>query len=250
MQRAVLDALGLEHDRRYMVVDAAGKFITQRTHARLAHVTLGFTDDGFRVGLHAWATSQQPPLTLPRVLRDGAMMRVTVWRDQVNARVHAEGSAWFSALLGQPASLVYVAPEEARQVDRGFARDGDRVGFADGFPLLVLAEASLAALNERLAEPVELERFRPNVVLGGVEAFAEDVVRALRIGEVSLRAVKPCSRCVVITIDPRTGQAGKEPLATLARFRQRDGQVFMGMNVVHDAPGVLRVGDPVGFGER
>ena len=137
-----------------------------------------------------------------------------------------------------------------RPVNPAYGRPGDHVSFADGYPALLASEASLADLNSRLAAPVPMNRFRPNLVVDGTEAFAEDGWSRIRIGEVVFRVVKPCDRCVVTTIDQKTGKAGKEPLRTLSRYRKKDGKVYFAQNLIPDAPGTLRRGDPVEVLER
>jgi uncharacterized protein len=123
------------------------------------------------------------------------------------------------------------------------AQPGDIVSFADGYPLLLISEASLADLNQRLETPLEMRRFRPNLVISGCEPYAEDRLRTLRIGGVSFRAVKRCERCMVTTVDPDTAERGREPLRTLARYRLEEGKVWFGMNLIHDGPGRLSLGD-------
>jgi uncharacterized protein YcbX len=133
-----------------------------------------------------------------------------------------------------------------RPVSPRHGRPGDRVSFADGYPLLLTTDASLGALNDRLDRPVPMNRFRPNLVVDGETPFGEDGWALIRVGEVRLRVVKPCARCVVTTVDQETGEVGREPLRTLATFRRHeDGGVLFGQNVVHEGPGVLRVGDDV-----
>ena len=152
------------------------------------------------------------------------------------------GSRWFSDLLERDLRLVYMPGDVERGVDLEYGREGDVVSFADGYPLLVISEESLADLNARLAEPVEMRRFRPNLVVRGAGPYAEDEWDRFRIGELELRAVKPCARCVLTTRDPETGEAGKEPLATLAQYRTVDDKVRFGMNVIADGLGKLEVG--------
>jgi len=134
---------------------------------------------------------------------------------------------------------------ERRVVNPERARPGDIVSFADGYPMLLISEASLSDLNRRLDEPLEMRRFRPNLVIAGAEPYSEDGMAALRIGEVTFRGVKRCDRCVVTTINPDTGEKGKEPLRTLAKYRLEDGKVWFGMNLIHDGSGRLKLGDPV-----
>lgn len=170
-----------------------------------------------------------------------------VWRDAVLARIAAPASEYLSTFLGLSAKLAYLHNVEARAVDPTFGHAEDRVSFADGFPLLVTLTASLDDLNSRLAKPVSMNRFRPNLVIEGASAWAEDTWRRLRVGPLTLRIVKPCSRCAIPTFDPLTGERpdNNEPLQTLAGFRRAEGGIMFGQNAIPDAPGRLRVGDTV-----
>ena len=202
-----IEQRGFFADRRWMIVDAEGNFVTQREVAQLSQVTTSLTDDSLSVSAPGLS-----PLTLPQ--KYSADPRpVRVWQDQVLACPHQAGSAWFSELLGAPHELVYMPDSERRPVNPARARAGDIVSFADGYPFLLIPEASLADLNARLAEPITMERFRPNIVIGDTEPYAEDSYTNVSLGAVSFRAVKRCDRCVVTTIDPLTGERGKEPAA-------------------------------------
>jgi uncharacterized protein YcbX len=235
---ATLDALGFENDRRWMIVDDTGKFVSQRTHTQLTLVRTALSGNDIIVG---------DELRLPSVLEQGELIAVSIWGDQPKALVHPEGSAWFTRFLGEPVRLVHLA--EPRQVELEFAEPGDRVHFADAYPLLVIGQSSLDALNERLEKkgepPVTMARFRPNIVVTGAQPFAEDGWRRFQIGELAFRGLKPCARCSVVQVDPATGARKKEPLATLAEFRKRDRHVMFGMNVVHEAAGRVLRGDVV-----
>jgi len=231
---------GFEADRRWMIVDAAGTFVSQRELPRLALVTTALDNDLIRVAAPGLA-----PLYLPRRYDGGESRAVRVWSDQSRGVVHALGSAWVSEYLGAPHQLVYMPDSERRAVNPARARAGDLVSFADGYPFLLISEASLEDLNARLPEPITMERFRPNIVVSGTEPFAEDEFASVRLGELSFRGVKRCDRCPVTTVDLATGEPGKEPLRTLATFRRWDGKVWFGMNMIHDGPGHLRVGDAV-----
>jgi uncharacterized protein YcbX len=232
---------GFEADRRWMIVDEAGLFVTQREVTELALVNVTFVDgDSLRV-----EAPGLPPLILPRSYEAGAERSVQIWSDQTLGCSHPEGSAWFSQYLGGRHELVYMPDAQRRQVNPARARSGDIVGFADGYPFLLISEASLEDLNRRLSEPVPMIRFRPNIVVSGTAPFAEDGFAQVRLGVVSFRGVKRCDRCVVTTIDVDTGKASREPLRTLATFRLEDSRVWFGMNLVHDGPGLLRVGDAV-----
>ena len=138
-----------------------------------------------------------------------------------------------------------LADDDARPLSSSSAQPGDRVSFADGFPFLLLSEASLAGLNKRLPLPVPMDRFRPNIVLTGCPAHAEDSWRQVRIGDVGFRVAKPCARCVIKTTNQETGDRSPEPLRTLATYRVRDGQVLFGQNLVHEGRGTVRLGEAV-----
>ena len=231
---------GFEADRRWMIVDMTGKFVTQREVAKLSQVETSLHSGSLRISAPGFSA-----LDLPRSYDSGASRTVQVWNDQVGAAAHAEGSAWFSDFLGAPHELVYMPDAALRQVNPERARTGDIVSFADGYPFLLISEASLADLNGRLARPITMDRFRPNIVITNTEPYAEDEYQQVRLGELAFRGVKRCDRCVVTTIDPVTGKSGKEPLRTLARYRLEDQKVWFGMNLIHDGTGVLRVGDAV-----
>lgn len=231
---------GLAADRRYMLVERGGTFVSQREEPRLCRVKVELGGAEFRVGAPGAS-----PLTLPRAPAPAALTRASyrLWDSVGEGLRSPEGSRWFSELLGYEVSLLYMPDDERRLVNPQRALASDIVSFADGYPLLVISEASLADLNARLPEPVGMRRFRPNLVLSGCEAYAEDTFARVRIGSVSFRGVKRCERCVVTTLDPDSGVAGKEPLRTLSLYRREAGKVWFGMNLVHDGPGTLRVGD-------
>ncbi len=220
-----------------MIVDREGHFVTQRELKQLSQVHTKLEGDTLSI----WAPGYSSVLVplhhdaLPRMVR--------VWKDRVQACVHPEGSAWFSKFLGAPHELVYMPDGERRLVNPARARAGDILGFADAYPFLLISEASLADLNARLPSPIGMDRFRPNIVIADTDPFAEDEYREVWLGEVSFRGVKRCDRCSVTTVDPATGERGKEPLKTLATYRLRDKKVWFGMNMIHDSVGTLRVGD-------
>jgi uncharacterized protein len=242
LERASLDSFGIRHDRRWMVVDGSGTFTTQRDCARLALLGTALEADALVL-----RSEHAGVVRLPLQPDPGPVRRVRVWEDEVEAvDAGAEAAAFVSAHLDRAARLLYMPDSTVRQVDPAYARPGDRVSFADGFPLLLISQASLDELNRRLAEPVEMARFRPNLVVAGAAApHAEDTWRALRIGDVECDVVKPCARCVVTTINQSTAVAGREPLHTLAQYRRWDGKVWFGQNVVHRGAGELQVGDVV-----
>ncbi|KIG04014.1 MOSC domain-containing protein [Caballeronia concitans] len=262
LQRAMLLETGLEHDRSWMVTDATGGMITQRTHPRMALIETAF--DGGDLAIRA---PGMPALRTPldaRALTGAERMRATVWRDTVDALdTGRETSRWFSDFLGVPAKLARFAPEVRRNVDEKWTAPlRTHTRFADGFPLLVVGQASLDDLNARLAQKgapaIAADRFRPNVVIGGLDAFEEDYVGDMRIratsGDVALRLVKLCTRCPVPTIDQRTGAPNPawphEPLDTMSTYRaseQHGGALTFGKNaVVVNGEGIaLEVGQAV-----
>jgi len=178
------------------------------------------------------------------------MLKVTVWRSTVLAAAAGpQADSWFSAFLGQPVRLVYLDDPTRRAVDPEFGRDGDVVSFADGYPLLLTSTGSLDQLGQWLtdagAQPVPMNRFRPNVVVTGSGPWDEDHWRRVRIGAVSFRVAKPCGRCVVTTTDQITGERGPQPLKMLAARRRSGKSLVFGQNIIPDGPGLIRVGDPV-----
>jgi uncharacterized protein YcbX len=236
-----VDEFGLRYDRRWMVIDGAGQFLSQRSHPRLALVVPSIQGDKLRVD-----GPGMPTLELPLHPSSAVTTRVTVWDDVCSASwVGESAAAWFSELLEYACSLVHMAEDAVRPANPVFAPSGSRVSFADGFPFLLISEESLADLNRRLAEPLPMNRFRPNLVVAGGEPYDEDRWTRLEIGGIRFQVVKPCGRCVVTTTDQNTGERGKEPLRTLATYRKRDGEVMFGQNVVHESLGRLCVGDRV-----
>lgn len=236
-----VDGFGLRYDRRWMVVDPRGRMMTQRTQPRLALARPAFEGEHLLVrgpGLE--------PLRLPLRPAEGVATTVSVWGDRCSALWQGDAAAaWFSRLLGAEAMLVYMPESTWRPAEQAHAPATSRVSFADAFPFLLIFEESLAELNRRLAAPLPMNRFRPNLVTRGGDPFGEDAMGAFAIGDIGLRAAKPCDRCVVTTTDQETSERGLEPLRTLATFRTLDGKVYFGQNVVHDRPGHLAVGMPV-----
>jgi hypothetical protein len=237
---------GLAGDRRWMLADEDGRFVSQREEASLARVRIH--PDGGALSVTA---PGRAGLRVARPAADGPLLKVSVWGSRVLAAAAGpQADAWFSAYLDRPVNLVYLDdPATRRPVDPDFGRDGDTVSFADGFPLLLTTTGSLDELGGWLAadgdEPVPMNRFRPNVVVAGTPAWAEDRWLRVRIGAVPFRVAKPCGRCVVTTTDQRTGVRGKQPLRMLGRHRRFGQELVFGQNLIPDGDGVIRVGDPV-----
>ncbi len=235
-----VDQRGLQFDRQWMLVDAEGRFLTQRQRPRMALIRTHVDTDG-RLLLQAPA---MPDLAVSGPEDD--RITVSVWSDSVAAAPSAPAvDAWFSAFLDTPCRLVRMPDSVHRPVDPAYARPGDQVGFADGFPFLLISQASLDDLNKRLEAPVSILRFRPNLLVEGCAAFAEDAWRRIRIGGLTFRVAKPCSRCTIPNVDLDTGERGREPMQTLTGYRRRDGKVYFGQNLIHDGTGEIAVGMPV-----
>lgn len=235
---------GIEGDRRYMVVDDAGRFVTQREEGRLAQLSPSFDADGvLRLALSGYGELRAPllPGSTPRSVR--------VWDDDVRAlSLGAEAASFLSGAFGRPLALVYMPEDSRREVQQAYADPGDLVGFADAFPYLLTNEASLAALNAALpAPPVEavpMARFRPNLVVSGPAAFAEHEWAVISLGSLQFELRKPCTRCVVINRDQHTGESqGKEPLRTLTRLHSWRNKPTFGQNSLLRGEGALRLGE-------
>ncbi|EPL04335.1 MOSC domain-containing protein [Pseudomonas sp. CF161] len=242
LQQITLDKLGLDGDRRWMLVDeASGRFLTQRAVARMSQLSALYNERG---GLTLSAPGHSAiDVAVPGA--DAELRGVTIWRDTLRVPdAGATAAAWVSDFVGKPTRLVQVPLERARTTEAGYGKDDDQVAFADGFPLLLIGQASLEDLSQRVGRPLEMLRFRPNLVIEGSSAYAEDGWKRVRIGDIEFRLVKPCARCILTTIDPQTGErsADREPLATLQQYRAEEDGAMFGQNLVNDSNGRLEVG--------
>lgn len=252
LDAAVVEPWGLAGDRRWMVVDPTRTVVTARTVPALLRVRPEVTDGGLVL-----RAPDADPLTVPAPA--GPLVEVVIHRSRLPAADAGDAAAeWFTARVGRPLRLIYLDDPTRRPTNPERTRPGDRVSFADGYPLLLITAESLAALDDHVAAgpnpdaaPLALPRFRPNLVVTGAPAWAEDGWRGVRVGGVAFRVVKGCDRCVLTTFDPDTGEKGREPLFTLARHRRWDGGVWFGINLVPDLsdpsrPDVgIEVGAPV-----
>jgi len=243
LSSAKVEARGLQHDRRWMVVDQKGRFLTQRALPRMALVSVDLTPDGLVLSAPGMG-----PLRLPFGLPSPARRQtVQVWRSVCEAApVDEEADGWLGEFLGIPCRLVFMPEETRRAVNPDYSAGEGIVSFADGYPLMLLGEASLDDLNARLTQPVPMNRFRPNLVVSGSLAYDEDGWKTIRIGTVTFHGVKLCDRCSLITVDQATGEpTGPEPLKTLASYRLQDQKVLFGQLLIPDGAGLVRVGDAV-----
>jgi uncharacterized protein len=213
--RVQIAATGFEWDRHWMIVDGKGRFITQRTHPKLARIVPEITQSS--ISLSA------PGLSVLRVPLEPAGTEVPVQVFDYHCMALDQGKEpqdWVSQAIGEPVRLVRVAPSMPRVASAQYAGPTPApLAFADGYPVLVCNEASLADLNERLPEPIPMERFRPNLVLQGLPPFAEDRIASLHIGNINLRLVKPCTRCIIPSTDQHTGERSTDPTPALRKFR-------------------------------
>lgn len=241
VDRLELDDFGPAHDRRWMLVDSERHFVTQRTEPRLALINVKSDDGG------------QVVLTLPNglsmeLVAGNERCSVRVWKDQVEGLLAGgAASAQLSAWLGRELYFVFMPTDSVRPVNPAVVQGNRRVSFADGFPFLITNQASLASVTEWTGGTGDMRRFRPGIVISGAAAFAEDEWHWLRLGESILECVKPCSRCVITTVDPDTGvpDPDREPLRSLSRYRKTSAGVIFGQNALHWQGRSIAVGDPV-----
>lgn len=222
-----VEAFGLSYDRRWMVVDEKGVMLTQR---KLAKMCLIHTE---LIGGQLYLKYSSMPDLAVMQPDTGNKRRVKVWDDECLAYdAGHEPANWLSQVLGVECRLVYFPDDEIRQVDLNFAGKNDKTAFSDGFPLLLISQASLDDLNSRLEQPISMDRFRPNIVVQGCQPYAEDNWKKIRIGNIVFRIVKPCSRCVIPSINTDTAERETEPTKTLKSYRQRNNKIFFGQNVI------------------
>ena len=248
LETAQVEPWGLAGDRRWMLVDDAGESVTMREHPRMVFVRPAVTSNGLELSAPG-APDLHVPVPQPELIPVTVFGRAPFLASLASDEAHS----WFSRLLGASLRMVYEEDPTRRTTDVAFTDTTTPVSFADGYPLHLTTEESLAALNARVADgpgadqgPLSMVRFRPNLVVRGADSWVEDGWRRLRIGGAVFRSIKGCDRCAVAMTDPITGVRDHEPTATLARFRRWDGAVWFGMNLVPDNPGaVVNVGDDV-----
>ncbi|MFM1821410.1 MAG: hypothetical protein RLZZ402_1769 [Bacteroidota bacterium] len=240
VSKAIMEEEGLRGDRRFMLVDMEGKFITQRTRPELTRFTLTESMNGYLV--KDAVTGLEKVLHLEPVV--GEYISVEIWDDQLQAREVMDGwSLWFSEALAQQVKLVRITKEKPREMkvkyQTGIAKN---TSFADSLPLLVVTSGSYLALERKLQGPVDRLRFRPNIIVSATVPFVEDTWSEIKIGEVSLSGAKPCARCSLINVDPTSGESDKKTLKTLASFRTMNQKVYFGQQFVPISIGEIHVG--------
>ena len=233
------DTRGPQFDRRWMLIDRDGNFVTQREEPRLSQIKPRITPLALEI-----EAPGMPKIKVPLSGGRGPRVEAKVWGHETEAEFLGNDVAdWCSDAMQRNLRLVRWAEESARPVSKRHTDIDNQTAFSDGYPVLMISEASLADLNGRLEQKVTMDRFRPNIVIRGCDAFAEDGYRRFEVGDMTLHGVKPCDRCSITTVDQRTGQAGKEPLATLSGYRKVDSRVLFGVNCVYEGFGSIREGD-------
>ncbi|HEX5654489.1 MAG TPA: MOSC N-terminal beta barrel domain-containing protein [Chitinophagaceae bacterium] len=231
---------GLAYDRRWMLVDDQNLFMTQRDYPGLALFKTSFGSNGILI---RYADSS---IEIPFTVHGQTTIPARVWNDDVEVmEPDTAYSRWFSQILSKPCKLVWFPDHHRRAVDPFYALHNDQVSLADGFPFLLTGQSSLDELNRQLKEPIPMNRFRPNIVFRGGLAFQEDQWHYFQIGECRFAAVKPCARCVTITVDQETGIKGMEPLRTLSAFRMKNNKVYFGQNLLVLNEGEISVGQEI-----
>jgi hypothetical protein len=236
-----IDTWGLKYDRNWMVVNAEGGFLTQRKYPQMALIETELNPDALLL-----RAPNMPELRIPLSVQSGDKLDVTVWNDHCQAIDQGtEAADWLSNYMGLKCRLVRIRENHTRLADPHYTPQPTQVSFADDYPLMLISEASLTDLNARLAEPLPMNRFRPNLVVAGCEPYAEDKWRTMQIGEVMFEVVKPCARCAIINTNQTTSSRGKQPMVKLATYRRVRNKILFGQHLTHTGLGKVQLGDAV-----
>jgi uncharacterized protein len=243
IEEATLEERGLQYDRRWMLVDNQGDFLSQRKHPKMALIQTLVSESGIEVFLK---NQEDKKIKIPFEPLGQEMIPVRIWEDEVIGQVVDKNlSQWFSNILGFSCNLVVMPISTERKVSSKYAAKNESVSFADGMPYLLIGQSSLDDLNSRLDQPVPMDRFRPNFVFAGGKAFEEDEWDQVKMGEAIFKITKPCARCVMTTVNQSTGDKGKEPLKTLSAYRNIGGKVLFGQNMSLLEGKEVKVGDHI-----
>ncbi len=241
VQSAHLTDRGLQYDRRWMVVDNNNNFLTQRQDPLMSLLQVAIENDKLVI-FHKNNIADK--IAVPLQPLPTATSKVIVWDDECQGQyVNADADIWLSAKLAMPCRLVYMPDSEKRKVDGRYARQDEVTSFSDGYPVLIIGQASLDDLNKRMPEPLPMDRFRPNLVFSGGQPYDEDTMEHVLVNNIDLYGVKLCSRCVLTTINQATALKAKEPLKTLASYRMKNNKIYFGQNILYGQTGSLKVGD-------
>lgn len=244
---ALVTETGFQYDRRWMLVDANNRFITQREFPALALLQVSLLEKNLLIQHKHTGLG----IEIPMPPYSGEVITVTIWGDICQAQtVSNEADLWFSEILSLPCRLVYMPENIQRKVDTNYAFHNETTAFSDGYPFLVIGQSSLDDLNSRLAETLPINRFRPNIVFKGGAPYEEDIMAHFAIGDIQFYGVKLCARCMVTTTNQQTAEKGKDPLKTLAKYRRVGNDVYFGQNLIHKGSGIIKIGDIIEVMER
>ena len=243
LQQSEVTEKGLKFDRQWMLIDQDGTFISQRKYHQLSLLQVSIADTEISV---THKQNSDLHLKFNSTEETGNLIQVKIWDDScAGMEVSHEVNNWFTSLLGLEVRLVKMSTDERRLVDQRYATNQEVVSFSDGYPFLIISQASLNALNQKLEQPVLMDRFRPNFVFSGAEPHIEDSFADFQIRDIIFSAVKPCARCVLVTVDQQSGVKSAEPLKTLASYRTRNKKVMFGQNLIHKGEDFIAVGDTI-----
>jgi uncharacterized protein YcbX len=235
---------GLENDRRFMLIDAQGNFMTQRVYPQMTFFDVSLDNQVIRV--RSKTNERLGTLFVKPPVSESPSFKTLIWDAEVNVvEVNPSFSKWFSEALKVNCKLVFFPEKNDRRVDPEYVKQEHHVSLADGYPFLIIGKPSLRDLNQKAGVEFSMTRFRPNFVFEGGEPYEEDEWANFGIGPIRFAGVKPCGRCVLITVDPDTGIKGEEPLRTLASYRRKKGKVCFGENVIPLNEGEIKEGDEI-----
>ncbi len=242
LQTSEVEKRGLKYDRRYLLVDENGMFMTQRDFSQMALLKLSFAENGFNI----LDIKNSNKTIIPFESTSKEIIKVNIWEDVCNAVVvDKDLDVWFSTVLNKKCSLVYMPDDEKRIVEKKYIDEEHLVSFADAYPFLIIGQASLDDLNSKLTSPIPMNRFRTNFVFTGGNPFEEDNWKKFKIGAAEFEAVKPCARCVITTTDQQTAIRNEEPLKILSTYRKIDNKVMFGMNLICKKAATISVNDSI-----
>jgi uncharacterized protein YcbX len=253
LNTANITTRGLENDRRFMLIDENGRFLSQREYPQLAIFQTEIEAESLKITNKKNGSTLQISLQYSLNRKITKSLNVQIWDDETTAiEVSQEASDWFTQALSIPTRLVYMHEESLRKTDAQYSLTGEEItSFSDGYPILIIGQSSLDDLNNRLENPVSINRFRPNFVFTDGEPFEEDAWHEFTVGDINFFGVKPCARCIMTTIDQETGEKkGKEPLLTLNKYRKAGNRILFGQNVLISQLGTVSVGDDVNILSR
>lgn len=234
---------GLQHDRRWMLIDEENRFLTQRELPRMALLKTAINEKELQVFEKG---NEVDKFSINLYPVEAEIMNVQVWEDTCEAlRISDKADQWFSEKLNLNCRLVYMPESTRRKVDEDYSLHADITGFSDAFPLLMIGQSSLDDLNSRLEKPLPMNRFRPNIVFTGGNPYEEDTMKHFNINGIDFFSVKPCARCVITTTDQETGITAKEPLKTLSKYRTGNNKVYFGQNILYNGEGKINTGDAI-----